>query len=102
MRSGKEKKPSYKFLKVWGCLIKVVMPKPKMVKIGQKTFDCIFISYASISCAYRFIVHKSDISDINVNIIMESRNATFCENVFPHKMSCEARLQKRSFDAITS
>ena len=33
---------------------------------------------------------------------MESRNATFFENVFPHKMYCEARLQKRSFDAITS
>ena len=33
---------------------------------------------------------------------MESRNATFFENVFPHKMSCEARLQKHSFDAITS
>ena len=33
---------------------------------------------------------------------MESRNATFFENVFPHKMSCEARLQKCSFDAITS
>ena len=98
----KGRKPSYKFLKVWGCLAKVVVPKPKMVKIGPKTVDCIFIGYASNSCAYRFIVHKLDISDIHVNIIMESRNATFFENIFPHKMFCEARLQKRAFDAITS
>ena len=33
---------------------------------------------------------------------MESSNATFFENVFPHEMSCETRLQKHSLDAITS
>ena len=33
---------------------------------------------------------------------MESRNATFFENIFPHKMFCETRLQKHSFDVITS
>ena len=34
---------------------------------------------------------------------MESENATFFDNVFPRKMSCEARLQKRSFfDVIMS
>ena len=96
------KKTFIQILKSMGCLAKVVVPKPKMIKIEQKTIDCIFIGNASNSCAYRFIVHKSNISDIHVNTIMESRNATFFENVFPHKMSCEARLQKRLFDAITS
>ena len=84
------------------CLAKVVVPKPKMVKIGQKIVDCIFIGCASNNCAYRFLVHKSDILDIHVNTIMKSRNAIFFENVFPHRRSCEARLQKHSFDAITS
>ena len=97
----KERKTSYKFLSV-GCLLNVVVLKPKKIKIRQKTVDCIFIGYTSNSCAYRFIVHKSYISNIHVNTIMESRNATFFENVFPHKMSCEARLQKCLFDAITS
>ncbi|KAL0551992.1 hypothetical protein IC582_011085 [Cucumis melo] len=73
-----------------------------MVKIGSENVDCIFIGYASNSYAYGFLVHKSDISNIHVNTIMESRNATFFENVFPHKISCEARLQKCSFDVITS
>ena len=32
----KERKHSYNFLKVWGCLAKIAIPKPKMVKIGKK------------------------------------------------------------------
>ena len=29
----KGRKPSYKYLRVWGCLAKVVVPPPKKVKI---------------------------------------------------------------------
>jgi len=87
---------------VWGCLTKVAVPKPKLVKIGPKTIDCIFIGYAINSCAYQFLVYKSYILDIHVNTIIESRNVIFFENIFPHNMSCEARLQKRSRDTITS
>ena len=53
--------PSYKYLKVWGCLAKVAIPAPKKVKIGPKTVDCIFIGYAQNSSAYRFLVHESKI-----------------------------------------
>ena len=44
--------PSYKFLKVWGCLAKVVVPIPKRIKIGPKIVDCVFIGYAYNSTAY--------------------------------------------------
>ena len=40
---------------MWGCLAKVGVSKPKQVKIGPKTIDCIFIGYAnnsSISFSY--------------------------------------------------
>ena len=48
-----------------GCLTKVVVPKPKMVKIEPKTVDCIFIGY--VSCVYRFIVGRRKFScDIKV------------------------------------
>ena len=79
------RKPSYKYLKVWGCLAKVTIPKPKRVKIGPKTVDCIFIGYANNNSAYRFIVHISENTEIHVNTIIESRNASFFENVFPCK-----------------
>ena len=77
------RKPSYKYLRVWGCLAKVVVPLPKTQKIGPKMVDCIFIGYAHHSSAYRFLVYDSKIPDIHKNTIMESRNASFFENVFP-------------------
>ena len=49
--------PSYKYLKVWGCLAKVAVPPPKKVSIGPKTVDCIFIGYAHNSSAYKFMVY---------------------------------------------
>ena len=77
--------PFYKYLRVWGCLAKVAVPPPKKVKIGPKTIDCIFIGYAHISTAYQFLVHELNIPDIHKNTIMESRNASFFEEIFPCK-----------------
>ncbi|GKA47326.1 retrovirus-related pol polyprotein from transposon TNT 1-94 [Tanacetum coccineum] len=62
---------------------KVAVPKPKAQKIGPKSVDCIFIGYAKNSSAYRFIVHDSKNPDIQKNAVMESRNASFFENLFP-------------------
>ena len=86
------RRPSYKYLKVWGCLAKVAVPIPKKVKIGPKTVDCVFIGYAHHSSAYRFLIHKSEIFDMHVNTIIESRNASFFEKVFPYK-STQGRTQ---------
>ena len=80
----KGKLPSYKKLKVWGCLAKVQVPLPKRTKLGLKTIDCVFIGYASNSSAYRFLVIKSKVPDIN-NIIMESIDVEFFEEIFPFK-----------------
>ncbi|GKA49062.1 retrovirus-related pol polyprotein from transposon TNT 1-94, partial [Tanacetum coccineum] len=76
-------KPSYQYLRVWGCLAKVAVPTPKAQKIGPKSVDCIFIGYAKNSSAYRFIVHESKNPDIQKNTVMESRNAFFFEHIFP-------------------
>ncbi|KAL6312007.1 hypothetical protein AAG906_017660 [Vitis piasezkii] len=81
----KGRKPSYTYLRMWGCLAKVAVPPPKKVKIGPKTIDCIFIGYAHNSNAYRFLVYESNIPDIHKNTIMESRNASFFKDVFPCK-----------------
>ena len=79
---------SYKYLRAWGCLAKVVVPPPKKVKIEPKTIDFIFIGYAHNSTTYRYLFHESNILDIHNNMIMESRNASFCEDVFP----CRSKL----------
>ena len=94
----KGRPPSYKYLRVWGCLAKVEIPKPKKVKIGPKTIDCIFIGYAHNSAAYRFLVYKSEIDDIHENTIIESRNARFFEHIYPLKTSIETVVQEKSRD----
>ena len=59
----KGSKPTYKYLRVWGCLAKVVIPPPKKEKTGPRTVDCVFIGYAHNSSAYRFLVYESEILD---------------------------------------
>ena len=76
----------------------MAVPIPKMVKIRPKTVYCVFIGYADNSSAYRFLIHKSEIIDMHANTIIESRNASFFENVFPYKSKQESNSSKRAHD----
>ena len=58
---------------------------PKKMKIGPKIVDCIFIGFTHNSSAYQFLVHESKNPDVHKNMIIESRNASFFEHVFPCK-----------------
>ncbi|CAI9781896.1 unnamed protein product [Fraxinus pennsylvanica] len=77
--------PSYKYLKVWGCLAKTSIPAPKRTKLGPKTVDCVFIGYALHSNACRFLVIDSKNILIEKNTIFETKDAEFFENKFPFK-----------------
>ena len=79
------RKPSLSYFRTWGCLAKVNVPIPKKRKLGPKTVDCVFLGYAQRSICYRFLVVKSKIPDMHVDTILESRDVTFFENMFPMK-----------------
>ncbi|KAL0417230.1 UNVERIFIED_CONTAM: hypothetical protein Slati_3554900 [Sesamum latifolium] len=81
----KSRKPSLKYFRVWGCLAKVLVPEHKRKKLGPKTVDAVFLGYVETSYALRFLVIKSEISGIEVNTIVEFRDAVFIEDVFPMK-----------------
>ena len=85
---------------MWGCLAKVAVPPPKKVKIGPKTIDCIFIGFPHNSIAYRFLIHELNILVIHKNTIMESRNASFLEDVFPCRSKEEPSSSKRVLETI--
>ena len=68
-----------------GCLAKVNLPINKKRKLGPKIVDCVFLGYAQRSIAYKFLVVKSEIPDVHIDSIMESRDAIFFENNFPMK-----------------
>ena len=84
------------YLKVWGCLDKFLLPELKKQKLGPKTFDAMFIGYAENSAACRFLVIKSENSLVDVNTIIQIKNADFFENIFPMKLNGEQQVQKTS------
>ena len=76
--------PNVEYLKVWVCLTRVLIPELKKRKLGPRIVDYMFIGYAQNSVAFRFLILRSD-SNFDTNIIIESKNAEFFENVFPIK-----------------
>ena len=80
----------------------MVVPIPKRIKIWSKSVDCVFINYAHNSSAYWFRIHNSNIPDMNVNTIIESRNVVFFEEIFPYKSTQESSSLKRNFESTSS
>jgi hypothetical protein len=61
----------------------VNVPINKKRKLGPKIVDRVFLGYAFHSVGYRFLVVKCGVDDVLISSIMESRDATFFENIFP-------------------
>jgi hypothetical protein len=92
------KKSSLSYLRTWGCLVKVNVPINKKCKLGPRTMNCVFLGYVSCSIPYIFLVVKSKVPDVYVDTIMESRDATFFEHIFPMK---DLRSNSRYSSEIT-
>jgi hypothetical protein len=90
----KKKRLKFSYLQTWGCLAKVNLPVRKKRKLGPKTVDCVILGYAFYSIGYRFLIVKSEVSDMRVGTIMESNDATFFEDIFPMKGSSSSSNQE--------
>jgi hypothetical protein len=89
-----EKRLTLSYLPTWGCLAKVSVPINKKRKLGPKTVDCVFLGYAFHSVGCRFLVVRSGVTDLLVRIDMESRDATFFENIFPMRDETRSSRQE--------
>jgi hypothetical protein len=78
-----KRRTTLSYLHTWGCLAKVNVSIPKKHKLGPKTMDYVNLGYAKKSVGYRFLVVKSKVSDVMVGTIIESKDATFFEDIFP-------------------
>jgi hypothetical protein len=76
-----ERKPSLSYLCTWGCLAKVNVLINKKRKLDHKTVDCVFWGYAHHSITCRFLMIKSEVSDVHVDTFLESCDVTFFENI---------------------
>jgi hypothetical protein len=63
----------------------VNVPINKKRKLGSKTVDCVFLSYAIHRVGYRFLIINSGVLDMHVGTIVESRDAIFFKREFPMK-----------------
>ena len=89
-----KKRPTLSYLRTWGCLAKMSVPITKKRKLGPKTVDCVFLGYAIHNVGYRFLIVKSGVPDMHVGTIMESRDATFFENIFPMRDGTRSSRQE--------
>ena len=51
-----------------------------------------FVGYDENSVTYRFLVTKLENSLVDVNNIIETKNASFFENIFPMKLNGEQQV----------
>ncbi|RVW46570.1 Retrovirus-related Pol polyprotein from transposon TNT 1-94 [Vitis vinifera] len=70
----KGRKPNIGYFKVWGCLAYCKKTDPHKTKLGPRAIKCAFVGYASNSKSYRLL-------DLESNVIIESREVEFFENL---------------------
>src|SRR4051812_17062375 len=58
---------------------------PQVAQAWTKNRRCVLLGYAFHSIGYRFLIVKSEVSDMRVGTIMKSNDATFFEDIFPMK-----------------
>ncbi|GJZ46447.1 putative RNA-directed DNA polymerase [Tanacetum coccineum] len=67
------RKPSLRYLRVWGCLAEAKLYNPQSRKLDLKTISCFFIGYPERSKGYRFYCPSHSTR------IVETRHAEFLE-----------------------
>ena len=68
------RKPSLRYMKVWGCLAEAKLYNPFLKKLDMKTVTCYFIGYPSHSKGYKFYCPS------HVTRIVETKDAHFLED----------------------
>ena len=84
----KGRKPNIGYFKVWGCLAYCKNNNPR-TKMGPRGIKCAFVGYATNSKAYRLL-------NLESNMIIESRDVEFFENLLTFGNNFQSPLNKES------
>jgi len=68
------RKPSLRYMKIWGCPAEAKLYNPQQRKLDMKTISCFFIGYPERSKGFRFYCPSHSTR------IVETRHAEFLEN----------------------
>ncbi|GJV95245.1 zinc finger, CCHC-type containing protein [Tanacetum coccineum] len=80
---------------VWGCMVVVRLPDPKLKTLSERGIECIFAGYVEHSKAFRFFVIEP-IESVSINSIIESKDAIFDENKFSSVPRPNLRISNRT------
>ncbi|GKD10773.1 hypothetical protein Tco_1190458, partial [Tanacetum coccineum] len=92
-----KRKPNLNYLRVWGCRAVVRLPDPKLKTLGKRGIKCIFVGYAEHSKAFRFYVIEPN-NSVAINLIIESKDAIFDENIFSSVLRPSLNILKETKD----
>ncbi|XP_050889487.1 uncharacterized protein LOC127094740 [Lathyrus oleraceus] len=87
--------PNIGYFKVWGCVAYYKNMDPKRTKLGPRGIRCAFVGYAQHSKAYRLL-------NLESNVIVESRDVEFFENLIIKDKGSESATNKESHEDNSS
>ncbi|XP_050890241.1 uncharacterized protein LOC127095614 [Lathyrus oleraceus] len=87
--------PNIGYFKVWGCVAYYKNMDPKRTKLGPRGIRCAFVGYAQHSKAYRLL-------NLESNVIVESRDVEFFENLITKDKGSESATNKESHEDNSS
>lgn len=87
----KGRSPNIGYFRVWGCVAYYKNMDPKRTKLGPRGIRCAFIGYATNSKAYRLL-------NLESNVIVESRDVEFFENLITKNKDYETHTNEESRD----
>jgi transposase InsO family protein len=72
-----KRRSNLSYLRTWGSLAKVNVSINKKCKLELKIVDCVFLGYAIHNVGYKFLIINSEVPDMYIGTIMESKDAIF-------------------------
>nr|GEX34504.1 putative zinc finger, CCHC-type [Tanacetum cinerariifolium] len=81
------RKPSLRYLRVWGCPAEAKLYNPQSQKLDLKTISCFFIGYLERSKGYRFYCPSHSTR------IVETRHAEFLETTYNSRSGSFRRIE---------
>ena len=87
------KKPNVKYFRVFGCKCFILNKKTRLAKFEPKTYEGIFVGYASNSHSYRVLNKSTGCIEESMNVEFDEDNGSQAKQIVPSVVGDEAPSQ---------
>ena len=85
MRNGRREEQHSRTCALGAVWRKSMCRSPKSVSLDSRLWTALILATLRTTLGYRFLVVKSEVPDQKVGTIMESKDATFFEDIFSYE-----------------